>query len=34
MMKRARKFKPKVKELGPQPFTMAWLDKLDELYEA
>jgi len=34
MMKRARKFKPKAKKLGPQPFTMAWLDKLDELYEA
>ena len=34
MMKRARKLKPKAKKLGPQPFTMAWLDKLDELYEA
>jgi hypothetical protein len=33
MMKRARKLKPVVKPSAPKPFTLAWLDKLDELYE-
>ena len=33
MLRRARSVKPKPKAKGPKPFTMEWLDKIDELYD-
>jgi hypothetical protein len=33
MLRRARSIKPKPKDRGPKPFTMEWLDKIDELYD-
>ena len=33
MMKRARKLKPVAKPKAPKPFTLAWLDQLDEMHE-
>jgi hypothetical protein len=33
MLRRARSIKPKPKRKGPKPFTMEWLDQIDELYD-
>ena len=32
MLRRARTVKPKPKKKGPKPFTLEWLDQIDDMY--